>query len=63
MSTAMILPLTSFMNAFLQGPSTNPVLLQELIINSEAETCNEGKTQVGYPFRLCENLLSWFYSQ
>ncbi|RZC04584.1 chromatin structure-remodeling complex protein SYD-like isoform X1 [Glycine soja] len=29
-----------------EGPSTNPVLLQELIINSEAETCNEGKTQV-----------------
>ncbi|RZB54805.1 Chromatin structure-remodeling complex protein SYD isoform D [Glycine soja] len=30
-----------------EGPSTNPVLLQELIINSEAETCNEGKTQIG----------------
>ncbi|TKY54110.1 Chromatin structure-remodeling complex protein SYD [Spatholobus suberectus] len=29
-----------------EGPSTNPVLLQELI-NSKAEMCNQGKTQVG----------------
>ncbi|CAJ1941112.1 unnamed protein product [Sphenostylis stenocarpa] len=30
-----------------EGPSTNPVLLQELINNSEAEMCNQRNAQVG----------------
>ncbi|KAG2407182.1 Chromatin structure-remodeling complex protein [Vigna angularis] len=30
-----------------EGPSTNPVLLQELNNNSEAEICDQGSTQVG----------------
>ncbi|KAK7387852.1 hypothetical protein VNO78_22648 [Psophocarpus tetragonolobus] len=34
-------------NDVTEGPSANPVLLQEMIVNSEAEMCSQSKTQVG----------------